>query len=117
MTTNSPTESQQSGAELEDLSHDTVFTLLSDHRRRRVLELLLSHDRPLTITDLRNEVVEQEQNREITNIPREDVKEVHAALHHNHIPKLAEAGVVIYDQERSIVEPTGKISQVDPFLP
>lgn len=117
MTTNSPTKSEQTGRSLKGLSHDTIFTLLSSYRRRVVLDLLLSHDRSLTLTDLRNEIIEQEQDREITDIPGEDVEEVHAVLHHIHIPKLAEAGVVTYDKERHIVEPTEEISQVESFLP
>lgn len=116
VTTNSPTEEEGMGSSVEDMPLDTVFTLLSHHRRRAVLELLFTHDRALTLTDLRNEVVESEQGAEITEIPREEVKRVHASLHHVHIPKLAEAGVITYDQDRKIVEPTESISRLEPFL-
>ncbi|WP_449289238.1 DUF7344 domain-containing protein [Natrarchaeobius oligotrophus] len=76
---------------------DETLRLISHHRRRAILDLLLIHDRPLTLTDLRNEVVEKEQDTEITEIPSEQVKEAHISLHHVHIPKLEEEGVVNYD--------------------
>lgn len=116
MTTDSPNEGSEMASRVDSLSLDTVYTLLSHNRRRAVLDLLLTHDRALTLTDLRNEVVEWEENAEITEIPGEKVKQVHTELHHVHIPKLTEAGVVIYDTDRKIVEPTEELSQIEPFL-
>lgn len=117
MTTDSPTEKEGMGSSIEGMPLDTVHTLLSHHRRRAVLELLLTHDRALTLTDLRNELVESEQGAEITEISGEAVKRVHASLHHTHVPKLAEAGIVDYDQERKIVEPTETLRRLEPFYP
>ncbi|WP_083902808.1 DUF7344 domain-containing protein [Natrinema versiforme] len=116
MTTDSTNDGSEMDPRLDSLSLDTVYTLLSHNRRRAVLDLLLTHDRALTLTDLRNEVVEWEENAEITDIPGEKVKQVHADLHHVHIPKLTEAGVVIYDTDRNVVEPTEELSQIEPFL-
>lgn len=101
---------------IEDVSLDAIFDLLSHHRRRAILKLLLTHDRALTLTDLRNEILETDQEVEITEIDGEQVKRVHASLHHTHVPKLAEAGIVVYDRDRHVVEPTEKISRLEPFL-
>lgn len=100
---------------IERTSLDNIFDLLSHRRRRAVLDLLLTHDRPLSLTDLRNEVVEREQDTEITKIPEQRVRGVHVDLYHVHIPKLVEAGVVTYDQDRKLVEPTEKLSELEPF--
>lgn len=116
VTTESPNKGSEMSSRLDSLSLDTIFTLLSHDRRRAVLDLLLTHDRALTLSDLRNEVVEWEENAEITEIPGEKVKQVHADLHHVHIPKLVEAGVVIYDTDRNVVEPTEELGQMEPFL-
>ncbi|WP_449289388.1 DUF7344 domain-containing protein [Natrinema versiforme] len=80
--------------------------MLSHQRRRAVLDLLLTHDQLLTVSDIRNEIIEKEQDTEITEIPSEQVKQVHISLHHVHIPKLAEEGVISYDPNRNLVEPT-----------
>ncbi|WP_312908271.1 DUF7344 domain-containing protein [Natronosalvus caseinilyticus] len=101
---------------VEDTSVDGVLELLSHHRRRAILDLLLTHDRPLTLTDIRNEVVEKEQGTEITEIPSKQVQQVHISLHHVHIPKLEEKGVINYDSSRNLVEPTEEIGQLEPFL-
>ncbi|WP_394739754.1 DUF7344 domain-containing protein [Natronococcus roseus] len=101
---------------VEDTSVDGIFELLSHQRRRAILDLLLTHDRPLTLTDLRNEVVEKEQGTEITEIPSKQVQQVHLSFHHVHIPKLKESGVINYDSSRNLVEPTEELSQLEPFL-
>ena len=101
---------------VEDTSVDGIFELLSHQRRRAILDLLLTHDRPLTLTDLRNEVVEKEQGTEITEIPSKQVQQVHLSFHHVHIPKLEESGVINYDSSRNLVEPTEELSQLEPFL-
>ncbi|WP_339104161.1 hypothetical protein [Haloterrigena salinisoli] len=101
---------------VEDTSVDAILELLSHQRRRAVLDLLLTHDQLLTTTDIRNEIVEREQDTEITEIPSEQVMQVHISLHHVHIPKLAEEGVINYDSNRNLVEPTEKLSRLEPFL-
>lgn len=116
VTTDSPTEQDGSNSRSIDLSHDTIFTLLSHRHRRVVLDLLLAQNRALTLRDLRNEIVEREHDTEITEVDDEQAKQTLVTLHHIHIPKLAEADVVTYDQERMIVEPTEKLEQMESFV-
>ncbi|MFP8958825.1 hypothetical protein ACLI4Y_19145 (plasmid) [Natrialbaceae archaeon A-CW3] len=116
MTTNSSTEQDGSSAYSDGLAHDSVFTLLSHHRRRTVLDSLLAQDRAVTLRDLRNEIVEREQGTEITELDKEQAKQTMVSLHHVHIPKLVEADIVTYDQDRKIVEPTEKLEQMESFL-
>ena len=113
---NGEPQSEEITIPVEGTSVDGILELISHQRRRAILDLLLTHDRPLTITDLRNEVVEKEQGTVITKIPSEQVKQAHISLHHVHIPKLEEKGVVNYDSNRNIVEPTEKLSQLEPIL-
>ena len=101
---------------VEDTSLDEILELISHHRRRAILDLLLTYDRPVTIDDLRNEVAKKEQDTETTEISSEQVKQVHMSLCHVHIPKLEEKEVVNYDLNRNIVEPTEKLSQLEPTL-
>ncbi|WP_449421061.1 DUF7344 domain-containing protein [Salinadaptatus halalkaliphilus] len=66
----------------------------------------------MTLRDLRNEIVEKEHRAEITEIDGKQANQILVSLHHVHIPKLAEADFVVYDQERKIVEPTEKLSRL-----
>ncbi|WP_449272285.1 DUF7344 domain-containing protein [Halostagnicola larsenii] len=116
VTMDSPNGPEIRNTQMEHLSFDTVFSLLSHRRRRVVLELLLTHDRALTLRDLRNGIVEKEHGAEIVAVNNDQVKQTLVSLHHIHIPVLAEAGLVIYDQDRMIVEPTEKIGLLEPLL-
>jgi len=116
VTTNSPTKQDGLGTCSTGLSHDAAFTLLSHRRRRAVLYLLLAQDRALTLRDLRNEIIEREHSTEITALDDEQVKQTLLSLHHVHIPKLSEAGIITYDQDRMIVEPTEKLEEMESFL-
>ncbi len=116
VSTDFPTEQDSSSSRSDGLSHDVIFTLLSQRHRRAVLDLLLAQDRTLTLRDLRNEIVEREHSTEITELDDEQAKQTMVSLHHVHIPKLAEADIVTYDQDRMIVEPTEKLEQMESFL-
>lgn len=81
---------------------DAIFDLLSNQRRRYAL-MCLSEHQSLTLADLAEQVTSREQETSILEIPEEDVLRVYMSLWHAHIPKLAEADVVVYDQERDLV--------------
>lgn len=93
-------------------SLDTVFDLLSDQRRRYALQCLSEH-RSLTLADLAEEVTRREQDMPISAIPEEDVLRVYTSLWHAHVPKLSEADVVAYDQERDLVRLGGNADRVE----
>ncbi len=86
-----------------DLSADAVFDLLSSRRRRYLLESLAEHGYSLTLADLADEVSSRECAAHIAEIPEEDVLEIYLSLYHQHVPKLAEANVVAYDQNHDLV--------------
>ena len=87
----------------DGLGSDAVFDLLAHHRRRHALACLREHGPVLPLADLSDEVAVRERGTRITEIPREDVLEVYMSLYHVHVPKLADADVVEYEQERDIV--------------
>lgn len=109
-------EYQEKTSAISSLSLNTLFHLLSNHRRRAVLAQFLSHKRKLTVNDLTKEIVVQEQNAPVTDVPSDTVTQIHISLQHNHIPKLAETPLIEYDEERQIVEPTEQLEQLKPFL-
>ncbi len=57
----------------------------------------------MALADLADEVAVRENDSRITDIPADEVKRTYLSLYHSHIPKLADARVVQYDQERDTV--------------
>ncbi|MFP8953583.1 hypothetical protein ACLI4Z_11495 [Natrialbaceae archaeon A-arb3/5] len=82
---------------------NTVLVLLSHHRRRYALRCLRTHENPLALADLAEEVAIHEHEAPITDISAEKVKRIYLELYHTHIPKLADKQFVHYDQERDSV--------------
>ncbi len=89
---------------------DDVFDILASQRRRYILYCLRTHDSPLALADVADEVTVYEHDTDITDISAEEIKRVYMSLYHTHIPKLAERDLVTYSQERDLVtlSETGK---------
>lgn len=81
---------------------DTVFALLSHPRRRYLLYYLFSMDGDVAeLEAAANAVYEYEAaGTEADDVSREGVRQ---GLHHAHLPRLAEAGVVDYDRRQGTV--------------
>ncbi|UTF54476.1 DUF7344 domain-containing protein [Natronosalvus rutilus] len=101
----------------ERLSADALYNLLSHHRRRTILELLLAHEQKLTLSDLTNEIAVREYDDEITEISGDKIMDIHISLYHVHIPKLAETNIIEYDQSRGIIDPTENLQKLESQLP
>lgn len=85
------------------LSADTVYELLSNRRRRYLLDCLAEHGYSLTLADLADEVAAREHDAQVKAVPEEEVLRIYLTLYHQHVPKLAEADVVRYDQDGDLV--------------
>ncbi|NHN47566.1 hypothetical protein G9464_08145 [Halostella sp. JP-L12] len=79
------------------LSRDVVFELLSCRRRRLALYHLVDAESPVDFDDLVSRIVDWETGSLAP--PRDHERTVSTALHHRHLPRLAEAGVVRYDAD------------------
>lgn len=87
----------QSDATLHEvsLSLDAILALLAHHHRRDLLRHLVRlPDQAATIDDCVGHLAEREAER-TGNRPGRDHLE--ATLHHVHVPRLADAGVLEYD--------------------
>ncbi|ELY77854.1 MULTISPECIES: hypothetical protein [Natrinema] len=95
------------GIDASTESLDGAFTLLADQRRRLLLAVMRTYGEELTLPDAAEEVAVRETGRKVTNIPAERVREVYLSLYHDHLPRLVDAGLLEYDQERDLVAPDG----------
>lgn len=84
------------------VSLDAVFGLLASFRRRTAYRTLLSHG-DLSLPDLADEVAVVERDQPLPEIDPDAVLKVYLSLYHTHVPKLAAAGLVEYDQDGDFV--------------
>lgn len=82
--------------------HDELFDVLSSARRRLVLRSLQVADREMSVSELTSDIVSWE-----TDITDEDIDDlrgtVEVALVHTHLPKMARAGLISYDDDTRTV--------------
>ncbi|MDS0298252.1 hypothetical protein NDI76_05820 [Halogeometricum sp. S1BR25-6] len=74
----------------------TVYNLLKMPRRRQVLHVLLQCETPVSLDTVAKRVEEQEHLHP-SEMPRFPEMQIARTLHHSHLPRLDEAGVIDYD--------------------
>lgn len=90
---------------------DAVFSILSHRHRRYALAYLLEQDRPVTVESIVSHVVDR------TDSTGEGASNrITLRFHHGHFPKLVDAGLIKYDEERRIVAPTDATAALAPHL-
>lgn len=96
-------------------SVDVTFDLLSHYHRRYALDCLREHG-TMSLADLVDEVAARDYGQPPGDIADHDRERVSASLYHTHIPKLAEADMVDYDQATETVTLGAAVEQATPFL-
>lgn len=99
-----------------ELSQDAVFDLLSNPRRRFVINYLLREGGPVTIQQLSRELAAWEFDVDPDDLTDQQEKRIYVALYQTHVPKLEEAGVLEYDAEASLVEITDTATQLQSYI-
>lgn len=104
----------QTGRAEPPLDTDTLFSILSRERRRYALYCLQQYRNPISLADLADEVARLEYDeRTVAEIPAEDVKTIYMTLYHNHVPMMADANVVTYDQDSDSVHLSHEFTAID----
>ena len=75
-----------------------TYGLLADPRRRYLLWHLSECGRA-TVEEVATRIAAWERDAAVEDVPRSRCKRVAASLHHAHLPRLADHGVVDYDRE------------------
>lgn len=100
----------------ESAAFDAVLDLCQNQHRRIVLGTLAEEQRPLTLNDLTTVVLKYNHRTPITEASEEVLTKIRLSLYHSHLPKLAADGLVTFDPERRLVEPTERLERVQPTL-
>lgn len=87
---------------------DRLLDTLANPRRRRVVRRLSERDAPIAFERLVEDVAAEERDR----VDEDDCDGVRIALHHSHLPKLADAGVIVVNHDAETVEPGPQLPTV-----
>jgi hypothetical protein len=82
--------------------------LLADPTRRRICAILSSPDPPVSERDLAVELAIRFLDRPAADITAEQRRQQRIQLHHHQLPKLADHGLIVYDQSTRTVSITAE---------
>ncbi|WP_251343082.1 DUF7344 domain-containing protein [Haloplanus halophilus] len=98
------------------LSKDTIFSMLSNQRRRYVLYYLHRNPGTVELRDLAERIAAWENDVSVADLNYKQRKRVYTSLHQTHLPKLDEAGIVDYDRDRGTISLADRASELDVYL-
>lgn len=99
-----------------DLRSEEVFFILSNDRRRKVIEVLCEVDGTISVNDLADRVFAAQRSDPEENPDDDACQNLYISLYQTHVPALEDAGVVEYDSDRGVVEPTDAIEVFERHL-
>lgn len=108
-----PTTAQ---SERAALTEDELFELLANQRRRHIMHTLMREGETVDIGELSQRIAAWEDGLEFEEVSSTDRKRVYTALQQSHLPKLDKAGVVEFDRDRGVVEPTSTLEDVEIYM-
>jgi DNA-binding transcriptional ArsR family regulator len=98
------------------MAQDTVFDILSNARRRFVLYYLRETENPVDLGELAQELAAWENETSVEELTEQQRKRVYVSLYQTHIQKLAQAGLIEYDQDAASVRLADGMDQIDRYL-
>lgn len=85
------------------LSLDVSFDVLKNARRRHVLRLLATAEEPTTLGELAERIAARENDKPRARLDAQERKRVYVGLYQCHLPRMDDAGVVAFDEDRGTV--------------
>ena len=83
---------------------ECVYEVVADPYRRQVLTTLSEEEGPITVTDLANRIGGEEAGIAADGGSSRSLRQLQVALHHAHLPKMDDYGIVTYDREERLVK-------------
>jgi len=100
----------------ERLSKDTIFSMLSNQRRRYVLYYLNQEGGPVSLRDLAEQIAAWENDVPVSELDYKQRKRVYTSLHQTHLPKLDDVGIVDYDRDGGTITLADRATELDVYL-
>lgn len=105
-------EGTSSASDIEDGHYDELFDVLSHRHRRFMFQHLLWTETPVPVEELTTELVMAELDRPVADREGDDSDALEISLKHNHLPKMAEAGLIGYDSTQQTVTLADRTEEV-----
>lgn len=115
MVTRSQADGPRTNAETSTLSADEVFDLLGHRHRRVLLACLTRSEQPLHQRTIAIEIACRDDDRSREDVSEIEIDRVQTALHHSHVPKLRDHGIVSTTGEGLLVLEDG-FDHLEPHL-
>lgn len=114
-TTRTDEQDQREDEKVATLEKDVVFEILKNPRRRRVVGHIHEYGET-DLGDLAEAIAADENETTVEALSADERKRVYIGLYQTHLPKMDDAGVVAYDQDRGVVAAGPTIDQLTPYL-
>jgi len=98
------------------LSKETIFSMLSNQRRRYVLYYLNRNPGSVSLRDLAERIAAWENDVDVDDLDYKQRKRVYTSLHQTHLPKLDEAGIVDYDRDGGTITLANRATDLNLYL-
>ena len=98
----------------EGPSRSDVYAALGHDRRHRVLAVLVEVCTPIDVRALARHVAAREAEVSPQSVRDKRVERVHVSLYHNHLPKLADVGLIEYDRQSTVEDVTADVERLSP---
>lgn len=102
--------------ETDRLSKDIIFELLTSPRRRGVICYLKSVGGEATRGELAEQLAAAEHDIDQSEVSAQQRKRLYISLYQVHLPRLADAEVIEYDEDRGTVELTDRANLLIPYI-
>lgn len=83
----------------ENLSEQTINSVLSHGDRYALITALDESDRPLPLSDVAEEVARHKSDNPDAEVTQDQIQEERFSLHHQVVPKLVDEGIIDVDEE------------------
>ena len=95
---------------------DTVFEIIKNERRRLVLHHLEEAEGTVTIGELAERIAAFENDLDRSELNAQQRKRVYIGLYQCHLPKMDDAGVIEFNQDRGHAKLGPNADQMTPYL-
>lgn len=92
---------------------DDYFGVLGETHRDAVVGILVNEDRSVQLSILAEWVAAETRGVSLNALTDREIERTQVELHHNHLPKLDEAGVVDYAYEEDRIAPAAGLETAD----
>ena len=100
----------------DEVSHDDLFQVLSNPRRRYAVHLLEHEAETVELGSMASQIAAWENDQAVGEVTGAERKRVYTSLQQQHLPKMDELGIVEFNKNRGTVEPAPALEDVDLYL-